>query len=409
MIRRYNVKRDRKAVHRIWRETGWLKKDKTDAMDVFLKGCRSWVGELEKQAECLVCTTPGTFRYMDEELPFSGVTSVATSRVGRKRDLASRVTAAAVADSVENGAVLSALGMFEQGFYNRLGFGTGSYEHMVRFDPAMLKVKTKPRVPVRLTAKDWASVHKGRVARRRGHGSCNLHPPEATRWTMMLPDHGFGLGYRDGPRGELTHHIWADARDNSEQGPYDIWWTCFRNGEQLLELMALVKALGDQVRLISIREPAGVQLQTLLAKPFYRSQISRKSDFESGVRAWAYWQLRICDLPACLEKTHLVGGPIRFNLELTDPIEKHLDENRRWRGIGGSYVVELGESSRAEKRADAALPVLKADTGAFSRLWAGVAPASGLAITDRLEAPQELIHDLDRLMRLPQPHPDWDF
>jgi hypothetical protein len=314
-----------------------------------------------------------------------------------------------VADSVEDGAVLSALGMFEQGFYNRLGFGTGSYEHMVRFDPAMLKVGTRARVPVRITAKDWASVHTGRAARKKGHGGCDLHPPEATRSAMMLPDHGFGLGYRDGPRGELTHHIWCDARDNSEQGPYDIWWTCFQNGEQFLELMALIKALGDQVRLMSMREPPGVQIQALLAKPFYRSQISRKSNFESGIRAWAYWQLRICDLPACLEKTHLEAGPLRFNLELTDPIEKHLEEGRRWRGIGGSYVVELGESSRAEEGSHPALPVLKADAGAFSRLWAGVAPASGLAVTDSLEGPEELIRDLDRVLRLPQPHPDWDF
>ncbi|MCD4827982.1 MAG: hypothetical protein K8R90_00945 [Candidatus Cloacimonetes bacterium] len=37
----------------------------------------------------------------------------------------------------------------------------------------------------------------------------------------------------------------------------------------------------------------------------------------------------------------------------------------------------------------------------------GVRPATGLAITDELEAPRELLAALDQLLRLPQPHLDW--
>ena len=31
--------------------------------------------------------------------------------------------------------------MFEQGFYDQVGFGTGAYEHTIRFDPATLLVE----------------------------------------------------------------------------------------------------------------------------------------------------------------------------------------------------------------------------------------------------------------------------
>lgn len=408
-IRRYSARSDKKAVHRIWLETGWLKKEQTEVMDTFLKSTTAWVGRLGNEAECLACTTPGTLWYLDEPIPFDGVTTVSTSRIGRKRDLASRLTAETVADSAERGALLSALGMFEQGFYNRLGFGTGSYEHIVRFDPSMLKVEESPRVPIRISAKDWNLVHRGRLIRRKRHGSCDLTPPEATRADMDFAEHGFGLGYRDGPRGELTHHFWCNVEGNSEGGPYEVWWACFQDRSQFLELMALIKSLGDQVRLVRMREPPGVQFQDLLSKPFYRSQISRSSRFESGIKAMAYWQARICDLSGCLVKTHLHGGPVRFNLELSDPIEKLIGGKRRWRGIDGSYVVELGESSSAVKGAEPALPVLRAGVGAFTRLWLGIMPATGLAMTDDLEGPETLLRDLDRILRLPKPHPDWDF
>ena len=40
---------------------------------------------------------------------------------------------------------------------------------------------------------------------------------------------------------------------------------------------------------------------------------------------------------------------------------------------------------------------------------AEVYPAAGLAATDDLAAPPELLEKLDSLLRLPVPKPDWDF
>ena len=148
----------------------------------------------------------------------SCVTGVTTSRVARRRGLARRLAARAIAVDAAEGALVASLGMFEQGYYNRLGFGTGGYEHWVSFDPARLNVDVRPRVPRRITADDWALVHASRLARRRGHGACNLIPPEITQAEMRWADNGFGLGYCDGPNGELTHHIWCQTK-NVEQGP----------------------------------------------------------------------------------------------------------------------------------------------------------------------------------------------
>jgi len=349
-----------------------------------------------------------TMRYLSEELPFSAITGVTTSRIARKRRLARRLTAKAVALDAAAGALVAGLGIFEQGYYNQLGFGSGGYEHWIAFDPAGLAVSAKARIPRRITSEDWALVHTSRLTRLRGHGSCNLTPAEITRSDMLWNDKGFGLGYCDGPGGELTHHFWCRMKD-AEHGPYTITWISFQTPDQFLELMALLRNLGDQVRLVRMREPPGVQLQDLLAQPFKERQATERGQFEARMNAAAYWQVRICDLAGCLAHTHLRGGPVRFNLKLNDPVARFLEEDAPWRGIGGSYIVQLGETSDAATGRDALLPTLRASAGAFTRLWLGVGPASGLAATDELEGPPELLAELDRVLTLPVPRVDWDF
>jgi hypothetical protein len=38
-----------------------------------------------------------------------------------------------------------------------------------------------------------------------------------------------------------------------------------------------------------------------------------------------------------------------------------------------------------------------------------VRAASGLRLTDDLDGPPALLEQLDHVLRLPEPHPDWDF
>ena len=98
-----------------------------------------------------------------------------------------------------------------------------------------------------------------------------------------------------------------------------------------------------------------------------------------------------------------------MNLVLDDPITKYLDDDQAWRGTAGEYVVRLGAECQAVPGSDAALPTLTASVNAFTRTWLGVRPASGLAVTDRLTAPDELLERLDWAFRLPVPHWDWTF
>jgi predicted acetyltransferase len=404
-FREYDPQKDRTCVTRIWKEIGWLQEGKEEFVDMMSKAGHGLVADVNGEAECWVVTTPGSVTYLKEDLPFSGVVSVGTSRVARKQGYAQRLTALAVAADAAAGARVSGLGMFEQGFYDQLGFGTGSYEHKISFDPACLRCTIQAKMPSRLTKDDWKKIHESRLGRKQGHGAVTLHAPECTKIEIKWSKNGFGLGYFN-DCGDITHHAWFET-EKVEHGPYTVNWMAYQTFEQFLELMAMIKTLGDQVRVIRMYEPPGIQLQDLIETPFKSQQITEKSDYESHMHTFAWWQMRIVDIKGCMEKTHL-SGDVHFNLVLDDPIEIMLND-APWRGISGRYVVNLGKNSYAEKGEDSELPTLKASVGAFTRMWLGVRPATGLAVTDDLSGPKELLNDLDHILCIPKPHPDWDF
>jgi len=409
-FRRYNTKKDKEKAFRIWNECGWLDDNNKDkkGFDAFMNSVVGRVAEINSSPECLVTSTDCNLQYQNEILPLSCVTSVCTSRIARKQGIALQLTAQVIAEDTENGADISTLGMFEQGFYNKLGYGTGSYEHIISFDPTQLKVSVPPNIPTRLSSDDWKKIHKSRIYRLSKHGYVSPISSGITKAETLWSPNGFGLGYFDEEE-ILTHHIWVSVDKNIESGPYRIAWMSYQNSTQFLELMALVKSLGDQIRLVSMHEPAGVQMQDLLDKPFKNRMITRKSDFEHGMKAVAYWQMRICNLENCLINTHLNCPEFQFNLKITDPIEKFLPQTSKWRGIGGDYIVTLGDNSLSENSHNSSLPTLTSTVNAFTRLWLGVTPASGLIVTDSFEAPIELIEKLDDAFRLPHPTPDWDY
>ncbi len=407
ILRAYDPERDREATRRIWREVGWIEKEREEGMSRYVEAARALVGEIDGEAECLVCTAPGDIRFLTEDLPLSAVTGVTTSRIARKQGLAGRLLAQALALDAAEGALVAALGMFEQGYYNHLGFGTLGYEHMMGFDPAHLNVQTNHRVPKRLAEKDFEVMHAARLARRRGHGSVNLYASVYTQFEMHETDDQFGAGYFN-ESGRLTHALWVRPKD-VENGPYTVEWIVFNTRAEFLELMSLLKSWGDQVHLVKIPEPAGVQLQDLIRLPVKQSRVTRLGKFATGCAASAYFQMRMLDLPGCLAKTRLNGPSIRFNLRLSDPIERFLESGSSWPGVGGDYIVTLGPESRAQPGTDGSLPYLAATVNAFTRMWLGARPASGLATTDEITGPHELLDQLDRVLCLPPPVPDWEF
>jgi hypothetical protein len=406
-LRPYEHERDLEDSLRIYREVGWLREEKhEEATGLWFSAGRGWVAEIHGRAECLVLSVPGIVRYQEHDLPLCAVAGVTTSRIARKRGLAGVLTSRLLAECAEAGDAVAMLGVFEQGYYDQLGFGNGSYEHRYTFDPSALQVSEKPDIPVRLSAEDWQSMHDSRLARLHAHGSCSLLPAVTTRADALWTEEGFGLGYLD-EHGNLSHHIWCSAK--GEHGTYSVPWMTYRNREQFHELLALLHSLSDQVHSVALHEPPGLVLQDFIRQPFKMRRITERSPHESRLTASAWWQVRVLDVERCVSALCSDSVPVRFNLALSDPVASYGLNDCNWKGNSGSYVVTLGPESRAEKGTSPSLPTLHASVNAFSRLWLGAASATSLSWSDRLEAPGTLLQALDRTFRLPVPHPDWDF
>ena len=406
-IRGYDPARDFDAVHRIWREVGWI--DDSDGNKAALRRFGQMgdaeVGLIDGEAECFVHRTPGTIHYEDTALPLCAITAVTTSHVGRKQGFASTMTARALRSGAEAGAAVGALGMFEQGFYDRFGFGTGSYDHQLTFDPSSLRVAHVPyRTPVRVTPEDAADVQAAMAGRMKHHGAVVLDPVDLVAAELGWAENGYGLGYRDRD-GRLTHFFAGELK--GEHGPFRINAIAYQTTGQLMELLRLLREPSDQIHSVTMVEPAEVQLQVLIDNPMRERHRSLKSELESGNRGIAWWQLRVLDLHACVAATEWSGAPVEFTLELSDPLAERFVEG--WRGIGGSYTVRVGTDAGVTNGATPGVPSLRCDVSAFTRLWFGVAPASSLAVTDRFDAPQELCGALDRALRLPPVIPGWMF
>ena len=404
-IRPFDPKEDIRAVERIWYECGWVENE-TQAGFVkdFLSAGSCIVGCLDGTPECQVHTVPGTIHHLEHPLKLCAVTAVTTSRIARKQGFARVMTAQQLAAGAQQGAEVAALGMFDQGFYDQVGFGTGAYEHTIRFDPTTLQVDVPFRVPSRLTEENWADVHGAMAGRLKHHGAVVLDPPIIMKGELGWHDNGFGLGYYDG--NSLSHFFWSEAKD--EHGPYEISFLAYRSVEELLELLALIKSLGDQVSSFVMQEPAHLQLQTLLKQPFRNRRNTFRSSFENIHRSAAWWQVRLLDVAACLDRFSWPGEAFEFNLELTDPAAAFLD-GAAWQGVGGEYVVRMGERSGAQLGARTGLPTLTASINTFSRLFFGIASATEQLVAPDFTAPPELIRQLDAAFCLPRMTTSWDF
>lgn len=405
-IRAYDEETDLDAAVRTWMEVGWIESaEKKQALRAELAASHTEVGLIGGEPECFVCWSPGTIRYEATDLPLCAINAVTTSHVGRKQGFASTMTARALAESANSGCAVAALGMFEQGFYDKLGFGTAAYDHRLSFDPTSLMLDhVRYRPPVRVTMSDWADMHHAMVNRMLSHGSIVLTPPRLVEAEVGFSDRPFALGYRD-DHGTLTHFIYGDLR--GEYGPWVINALAYQNTGQLLELLRLVRELGDQIRTVRIIEPAHVQLQVLLKYPMRESDRSARSDHESTNRSIAWWQMRMLDVEACVAARSWCGEPVRFNLTLTDPAEGRLEGD--WTGVGGDYTVEIGVESRAVRGHADGLPLMTAGVGTFTRLWFGVRPPTVLVVSDPIEAPPGLLSALDDALRVPKPVPGWLF
>lgn len=410
IIRKYDNSRDQEACLRMFSEAGWVPMESSDegkqiALD-FLSAEDSFVLEIRGSAESVSSSKHGKLRYLDEEIDFAAISCVCTSRIARKLNSATDLVTKTIINLAENGAAVCGLGFFEQGFYNRLGFGNNHYEYWVKFDPNNLNIDRKFDIPYRLEKKDYENIHKSLNNRLVKHGRCIINSSTHTRLFMELPENSFGLGYYN-EQDELTHFIWSGSK--GENGPYKIWMMAYETYDQFLELLALMKSLGDQVFAMEMRTPVDIQFQDFLKKPFRLNSITDKTEYENNMWSVAYTQTRVLDLEKCISKTKLYFNGPKFNLKLSDPIEKYLPDDSKWKGIGGDYIVSLGKDSECKVGRDENLLTLKASVGAFTRMWLGVRSATALSVTDEISGPKELLDQLDIALRLPVPSPGMEY
>lgn len=410
MSRPYDKERDFEHHCRIWKEIGWwIEGDRgKKASSLYCDTCDTIVEEVHGEMEVGASRCPAIFWHQKASLPAVLIVGVYAGRVGRQNGHALALTAESIALAVDEGACIASLGIFDQGFYDRIGFGIGSYIRRMTVDPNSLQVPSLERAPHRLGVDDYEEMHAARLNRRPVHGRVDIVPPGITGLDCLEADGGFGLGFRNAD-GVLTHHMWLDSNDKNEFGPYWVEWMVWNTRSEFMELLSVLRSLGDQVRGVRIPDPPEVQIQQLLSRPFRQAGRVQGSDYAVKNTSAAYQQHRICDLPRCVEAFSLPGPEVRFNLELEDPIQAYLPEHSNWKGCGGDWIITLGDTSSAVSGRDSNLPTMKTTVGAFTRLWLGVSAVSGLAITDSIDAPGELLGRLDQLIRLPRPLTDWDY
>ena len=407
MVRPYETK-DLEQCLRIFHEIGWMdgKDSDKEVFEAYTDGANSLVAEIEGEVEVFVVTRPGSCKYLNEDIPFSAVTGVATSRVARQQGLAGKVTVQAIEDSANNGAAMSILGMFDQGYYDKFGYGTTVYHHISTFDPAHLQVPRLTRSPKRLSKDDAAAMHTCRCQRKRYHGGCNLDGIGETRATTIWQEHAFGLGFED-DAGVLTHFLWIKPK--GEHGPYNVWFTGWETHEQLIELLSVLKSLSDQIHGVRMADPSRLHLQDFLTRPLATYRARKGGNFDSDVVSQVWMQCRMLDVPTCVGAMKLCGDPVSFNLELADPIAQYLQEESSWRGVGGHWVIRLGEESSATKGTDDSLPTASGTVNDLSRIWFGSSTAEAVSVTGNFKADPGLMQAIDEIVRIPSPEVDWDF
>jgi len=400
-IRPYKPETDTDAIWRIWVEIGWLEpSDSVEGIGWTFADGQAFVGEVNGTPEVSINAVPGSIRHGSTDVPLSMITALTASRVARRQRVGSRLVGQSVADARHRGAHVSALGIFDQGYYDKFGFGTGSYERSSTFDPASLSIPPPDKDPRRLTADDAEEMLAAMQRQMLPHGQVRVNYPGEMRagmtWQAKLSAFGFETD------GVLTHFFYGKME--SEDGPLFVHDLVYQTPEQLLELLGFIASFADQTTAVTLHDdPSVIVLHDFIERPFRHRQVTTgsKSPVQTTSRQW--WQIRINNVAEALTVLE-TDNDLSFGLAVTDPIGPYLPDDSSWTGESGNYVVELGPTTTCRPGEITGLPTVTCSINALTRWWLGVASASTLAASDNFAASAELLAALDQAVRLPTPH-----
>lgn len=209
--------------------------------------------------------------------------------------------------------------------------------------PATLDVAVPNRPPVRIGVEDHREIY-------------DLASLPSTSRSRVGHGRASGISPRGPGRAGATGRVWFPFRMTvastyrllgsmaGHHGPLTVEWLIYEEFHQLRDLLGLLRALGDQVRSVTIsREPSGVQLQA--PSPSRCASYPRPTSEPQPARCTPPGPRcrRLLDLPAVL-RLALPGINLTFGLRLHDPLVERSGAPPR-PGIGGDYTVHLGEES----------------------------------------------------------------
>ena len=295
-----------------WEEEGY---DLQADLDKHLPACAGECACASGHAISVVIDMPGWFRYQERLLPLHAVTGVATMMHARRGGAAGRLLARALHRAHDEGAVVSALGAFDQGYYNRLGYGNGCNDVVAWFDPAALNVAEPTLNVVSLGAGDASRMHAARVRRYQWHGACSITPDGFTSGAVAsCGNRGFGLGIEED--GALRAHLFG-ARDCEDgETKVTLYWVCADAPHYLVELFGALKRLADQIEEARMVSPPYFCLQDMVRRPLRKNMHIGTPQGDA-----LFWQLRILDVRRAIEAVSLSARePVVFNMTLSDPL-----------------------------------------------------------------------------------------
>ncbi|MCP4177783.1 MAG: hypothetical protein GY756_08460 [bacterium] len=82
-IRKYDPKIDKDSLQRVVKEVGWG--DFQKPMEIYVSEGRNFVAEVDGQVEAFCSTSLGNIQYLDQQLSYSEIGTVATSLLVRQQ------------------------------------------------------------------------------------------------------------------------------------------------------------------------------------------------------------------------------------------------------------------------------------------------------------------------------------